>query len=52
MMQLAPSLFSNTISAITFGLVATTMHLMILPPIGAIALSMSAAVVPGAKFWA
>lgn len=52
MTQLAPSLFSKTISAITFGLVATTMHLTILPPIGDIALSMSAAVVPGAKFCA
>lgn len=45
----APSLLSNVISAVT-GFAAVMMHLMIGPPIGTIALSISAAVVPGAKF--
>jgi hypothetical protein len=52
MTELAPSLVSKTISAITLGLVATMVHSRILPPTGVIALSISAAVVPGAKFWA
>jgi hypothetical protein len=48
----APSLLSKTISAITIGFVLTIRQLLINPPTGVIALSMSAAVVPGAKFCA
>lgn len=47
-----PSRLSNTISAIMMGCVLTSRHEMTRPPTGVTALSMSAAVVPGAKFWA
>lgn len=46
----APSLVSNIISAMTVGTAVIILHRIILPPTGAIALSISAAVVPGAKF--
>ena len=48
----APSLLSNTISAITIGRCLMMRQLSMMPPTGVMALSMSAAVVPGAKFWA
>lgn len=48
----APSLVSNTNSAMTFGCSAMMTQLMTTPPTGVIALSMSAAVVPGARFFA
>ena len=45
----APALSVNTISAMTVGVDATILQRWISPPIGSIADSMSAAVVPGAK---
>lgn len=48
----APSLLSNTISAITIGVVFNNRQLVTSPPYGVMALSISAAVVPGAKFCA
>lgn len=48
----APSLLSNTISAITIGLCFMIRQLSIRPPMGVMAFSISAAVVPGAKFCA
>lgn len=48
----APSFVSNTISAMTFGFSAMITQLITSPPMGAIALSISAAVVPGARFFA
>lgn len=45
-----PSLDANTISTIIKGCVLTTSQLTISPPTGVMALSTSAAVVPGAKF--
>ncbi len=48
----APSLLSKTISASTIGCCFTSQQLVTIPPIGVMALSMSAAVVPGAKFCA
>lgn len=48
----APSLLSKTISAMTIGCCFSTRQLVTMPPTGVMALSMSAAVVPGAKFCA
>ena len=48
----APSLLSNTISAMTIGLDFSSRQLLTTPPTGVIAFSISAAVVPGAKFCA
>lgn len=48
----APSFVSKIISAITFGRSAIKRHPKTTPPIGVIALSISAAVVPIAKFFA
>lgn len=52
MMLSAPSLLSTTISAITIGLAFSIRQLVTTPPTGVMAFSMSAAVVPGAKFCA
>lgn len=52
MTRSAPSFVSNSISAIVIGCVLRIRHLLTKPPTGSIALSMSAAVVPGAKFCA
>ena len=46
-----PSLEANTISTTMKGCVLMILHCSIGPPIGVMALSTSAAVVPGAKFW-
>lgn len=46
----APSLLSKTISAMTIGCDLSKRQLWTIPPMGVIALSISAAVVPGAKF--
>lgn len=46
-----PSRETNTISAMRKGFVLTILQLTISPPTGVMALSISAAVVPGAKFW-
>jgi hypothetical protein len=48
----APSLDSKIISAMTLGLSVIMRQLRHTPPIGVIALSISSAVVPGAKFFA
>lgn len=52
MIRSAASRLWKTTSAITRGCVLTRRQLSITPPMGVMALSISAAVVPGAKFWA